>query len=232
MNLFTRYESNDMKNWRTRVNMSLLFSQINSSSSQLSVCRQCVNTLSIDLSVTESAVNQNASINKNSKSSNSRSLRQHTSAKSISFCCLCFCLFWEIDRFIILICRYLSHQFDKILNKILILVIAYIYDLSSFFSHIFCFRIYLFTSIASALNLSISIMICHAVYESVNEFLRNVDRSEERNSRFETKLEEDEEIVLRACLRISIQILSYQRKFIWRLMWLDAHFYFRHSVFM
>ena len=127
------------------------------------------------ISVSESAVNQNASINKNSKSSNSRSLRQHTSAKSISFCCLCFCLFWEIDRFIILICRYLSHQFDKILNKILIFVI--LYSLSSHF--FFCFRIYLFTFIASVLRLSASTMICHDIYASVNESLRNVDRSRE-----------------------------------------------------
>ena len=77
--------------------------------------------------VSKFAINQNASINKNSKNSNSRSLKQYTSAKSISFCCFRFWLFWDINRFIILICKYFSYQFDKILNKILILVIAYIY---------------------------------------------------------------------------------------------------------
>ena len=85
------------------------------------------------------AINQNASINKNSKNSNSRSLKQHTFAKSISFCCICFWLFWEIDRFIILICKYLSHQLDKILNKIFMFVIAYIYFRSSRTSFAFVF---------------------------------------------------------------------------------------------
>ena len=61
-------------------------------------------------SVAISAVNQNAPINKNSKSSNSKNLKQHTFAKSISLCCFCFCSVREIDRFIILICRYLSHR--------------------------------------------------------------------------------------------------------------------------
>ena len=38
------------------------------------------------------AINHDASINKNSKNSNSKNLKQHTFAKSISFCCFCFCL--------------------------------------------------------------------------------------------------------------------------------------------
>ena len=118
-------------------------------------------------------------------------MKQHTSAKSISLCCFCFCSAREIDRFFILICRYLSHQFDKILNKVLILDIY----VSSLFSHIFCFFIYLFMSIVTILRLSASTMICHAIYAAVNEFLRNIDRLEEWNSRFETKLEEDEKIV-------------------------------------
>ena len=85
--------------------MNLSRSQFSSSFSKivvcLFVCRQHV-IFSI------SAINQIASINKNSKSSNSRSLKQHTFAKSISFCC--FCSVRKIDRFIILICRYLSHR--------------------------------------------------------------------------------------------------------------------------
>ena len=110
------------------------------------------------------AINQNASINKNSKSSNSRSLKQHTFAKSISFCCFCFCSAREIDRFIILICKYLSHQFEiKILIKIFILaVFAYIFY---FRLRIFCFRIYFFTFIASALKSSTLIMI-RQIFES------------------------------------------------------------------
>ena len=42
------------------------------------------------------------------------------------------------------------------------------------------------------------------------------------NNRFETKLEKEKKIVLRACLRISIKILSYQRKFSWRLARFEA----------
>ena len=74
--------------------------------------RQCVNILSIDFFFffLEFAINQNASINKDSKNSNSKNLIQHTFAKSISFCCFCFYFAREIDRFIILICRYFSHQ--------------------------------------------------------------------------------------------------------------------------
>ena len=74
--------------------------------------------------------------------------------------------------------------------------------------------------IASVLKLSASTMICHAIYDSINKFLRNVDRSKERDNRFETKFEEEKKIMLRTCLEKSFDwILFYQRKFIWRLMW-------------
>ena len=39
-------------------------------------------------------------------------------------------------------------------------------------------------------------------------------------------------LMLRARLRISLEILSYQRESTWELMWLDAHFYFWHSIFL
>ena len=209
-----------MKSWKTTINVSLSRSQFNSSSSQTSVCL-FVRRQHVILRIF--AVNQNASINKNSKNSNSRSLRQHTFAKSISLCCFCFCFAREIDRFFILICRYLSHQFDKIFDKILnkILNKIFIFDIYVFslFSHIFCFFIYFFMFIVIALKLSASTMICHAIYVAVNEFLRNIDRLKEWNSRFETKLEKNEKIMLRTCLEKSFDwILFYQRKFIWELM--------------
>ena len=155
---------------------------------------------------------------------NSRSLKQHTSAKSISFYCFCFCFAREIDRFFVLICRYLSHQFDKIfdkiLNKILNKILIFDIYVSSLFSHIFCFFIYLFMFIVTVLRLSASIMICHAIYVAINVSLRNIDRLEEWDSRFETKLEEDERIMLRACLEKSFDwVLFYQREFIWELVW-------------
>ena len=166
--------ANDMKRWRTTINVSLLRSQFSSSSSQLSVRRQCVNILFHVSILSKSAVNQDASINKDSKSSNSRSLRQHTSAKSISLCCLCFCFVLRNRSFhhtnlqisfasIQQDSQQDSHSRDRIY-------------LSLLFSHIFFFRIYLFTSIASALTLSTLTMICHDIYISVNESHRNVDR--------------------------------------------------------
>lgn len=75
------------------------------------------------------AANQNRPINKDSKSSNPRSLKQHTPAEPISPCCCCSCPAREIGRFTILICRCLLHPIEiKVLNKVLILVaFAYIY---------------------------------------------------------------------------------------------------------
>ena len=147
--------------WRVEEHESidLLLSQTSSSSSQFFACRQCVNIL---LSVSESTANQNASINKNSKSSNSRSLKQHMLAKSISLCCFCFCSAREIDRFFILICRYLSHQLNKILNKILILVAL---------AHIFCSRSSAFVLLSSHLLLHIY-RICSETFSFNNDLSR------------------------------------------------------------
>ena len=195
---------------------------IHSSFSQTFVCRQHV-IFSIF------AVNQNASINKNSKSSNSRNLKQHTFAKSISLCCFCFCfcfcLFWKIDRFIILICKYLSHQSTKFSIKILIFVIfAYIlFSLS-----LFCFRIYFFTSIASTLKLSTSIMI-RQIFESqsMNFSAMSIDRKNEYSFRDEIWKKRKDNVT--SVSEISIENLFYQREFIWELVWFDAHFYFWFS---
>ena len=130
--------------------------------------------------VSEFAINQNASINKNSKSSNSRNLKQHTFAKSISLCCFCFCFVRKIDRFIILICRYLSHQFDKIFNKILIKIFIFVILYFLFSLFFFCFRIYFFTFIAFVLKLSTSIMF-KQIFESqsTNFFAMSIDRRNE-----------------------------------------------------
>ena len=138
-----------MKRWRTTVNVNLSFSQISSPSSQPSARRRQWS------SVSESAVNQDAPINKNSKSSNSKSLKQHTLAEPISPCC--FCSVRDIGRFTILICRYFRDQgsqqdFQQGSHS------RRIY-LSFFFSHISCFRIYLSTPTASAMEFSASAMV-------------------------------------------------------------------------
>ena len=99
--------ANGTKRWRTTVKVGLSRSQFRPSFSQPSVRRQCVIAL---LSVSESAANQNAPINKDSKSPNPRSLKQHTPAEPISPCCFCSCPTREIGRFHILICRYLRGQ--------------------------------------------------------------------------------------------------------------------------
>ena len=83
-----------------------------------------------------------------------------------------FALFWNIDRFIILICRYLreqdSQQDSHSRRRIY---------LSFFFSHIFCFRIYLFTFIAFVLKLFVSIVI-KLIFESqsTNLFAMSIDK--------------------------------------------------------
>ena len=182
--------------WRVEehVSIDLLLSQNSSSSSQSSARRQW-------FFVSKSAVNQNASINKNSKSSISRSLRQHTLAKSISFCCFYFYFAREIDRSLIQIFKCLLHSIEiKILNKILILVIfAYIYFRSSRTSSAFVF----ISSRLSHLLWNFQLQqwsVTISTFQSMNFFAMSIDQE---NSRFETKLEEDEKIVLRACLRIS-----------------------------
>ena len=76
--------------------MNLSRNQFSSFFSQISVCLfVCCQHVIFRIS----AINQNASINKNSKNSNSRNLKQHTFAKSISFCCFCFCLILKYRSF-------------------------------------------------------------------------------------------------------------------------------------
>ena len=147
-------------------------------------------------SVTIFAVNQNAPINKNSKSSNPRNLKQHTFAKSISFCCFCFLSAREIGRFIILMCRYLREQDSQ----------QDFHSSRRIYLFIFCFRIYFFTSIAFALKLSAPIMI-RQIFESSSMifFAMSIDQKK-WYIRFETKLEKNEEIVLRACLKSRLKV--------------------------
>ena len=173
-------------------------------------------------SATEPAANQNASIIKDSKSSNSRSLNQSTSAKSISFCCFCFCLARKIDRFIILICKYLPHQFDKVLNKILIsIALTYIYLRSS--------RTF------SAFDLSLHVYrICSESFSFNHDLSRYLHFSQWTSSqcrpiggkgyslRDETWRKRGNSVT--SMSEISIEVLFYQREFIWELAWfkLDA----------
>ena len=211
-NEFITYSDTGAMTWKIEKNESInLLSSLNKLVFFAILCHcQCANTL--DLSVLQSAVNQDAPINKNSKSSNSRSLKQHTLAESISLCC--FCSAREIGRFIILICKYLSHRSKSRFSTKF-----------SFSSHISIFlrlRIFCFS------HLSLHVYrICFGISSAnhdqaniwviVDDSLRNADRSGKKNSRFGTKLEREKRIMLRACLRISIEILSYQRKFIWEL---------------
>ena len=135
--------------------------------------------------VSESAVNQNASINENSKNSNLKSLKQHTFAKSISLCCFCFCLvlrnrsFRHINLQISLASIQQDSQQDSHFDC------SRIYFLSSHF--FFCFRLYVSTSIAFATRLSTSIIIHHAfTFQSMNFFAISIDRRNEQSFRNET----------------------------------------------
>ena len=78
-----------MKRWGTTVNVSLLRSQSSPPSPQPSARRQCSQYPAARPPAPEPAANQNAPINKDSKSPNPRSLKQHTPAEPIP---PCFCL--------------------------------------------------------------------------------------------------------------------------------------------
>ena len=174
------------------------------------------NILSNEPFCSEFAVNQDAPINKDSKSSNPRSLRQHTLAKSISLCCFCFCFCF---RFV------LRHRPFRYTNLQISSRTRFSTRFScSQLSHIFF--VFAFAFFASHLSFHVY-RICFGAFSVnhgqtdiwviVGDFFRNADRSKEKDSRFETKFEEEKEIVLRACLKIWVVILSYQREFIWEL---------------
>ena len=123
----------------------------------------------IDLSVSKSAVNQNASISKNSKDSNSKSLRQHTSAKSISLCCFCFCSrnrsFHHTNNQISSRTRF-STRFSFSTSS----HIFFVFALLLLFSHL---SLHLFRICSETFNFNHD---QSRIYVLVNEFLRNVDR--------------------------------------------------------
>ena len=87
-----------------------------------------------------------------------------------------FVWFWDIDRFIILICRYFRDQDSQQDSQQDSHSRRRIY-LFFFFSHIFCFRIYLFTFIAFALNL-FAFVTFRLIFESqsTNFFAMSIDR--------------------------------------------------------
>ena len=126
--------------------------------------------------------------------------------------------FWEIDRFIILICKYLSHRsksrFSTKFSQNSHSRRIYIFF---FFAHIFCFRF--ISSRLSHLLWNFQRQLWSNRYLNHNQWIFSQCRSiEEMNSRFETKFEEEKKIVLRACSERNVdRILFYQRKFIWRL---------------
>ena len=97
---YKRYENNNIITKLKNIDsINLLHDQINSFfSSRFVVVNSSIFCESIFF-VLKSAINQNASINKNSKNSNSKNLKQHTFAKSISFCCFCFCLILKYRSF-------------------------------------------------------------------------------------------------------------------------------------
>ena len=121
-----------------------------------------------------------------------------------------FVLFWNIDRFIILICKYFrdqNFQQDFHFRRIYLFF---------FFSHIFCFRIYFFTFIAFVLKFSTSIMF-KRIFESqsMNFFAMSIDRKNEYSFRNEIWKRRKNNVT--SMFEISIEILFYQRKFIWKL---------------
>ena len=198
-----------MKRWKTTINVSLSRNQLNSFFLQifvdLLVCRQHVIFRIF-------AVNQNASINKNFKNSNSKSLKQHTFAKSISFCCFCFCiLFWNIDRFIILICKYFrdqDFQQDFHFRDFIFSVFALLFLFSNLSFHVcrICFETFCFNDDQTD------------IWITIYEFFNNVDRSRKVNYSLRDEVWRRRENSVTNMFEISIESLFYQRKFISKLV--------------
>ena len=147
-----------------------------------------INILSNEFFCSESAVNQNAPINKNSKNSNSKSLRQYTLAKSISFCCFCFCFCFRF----VLRHRSFRHtnlqissrtKFSTKFSCSQLSHIFFVFVFASFVSHLF-FHVYRICFETFNVNHNQT-----NIWIIVDDFFRNVDRSKKKNSRFETKFE-------------------------------------------
>ena len=207
--------ANGIKRWKTTVNVSLIRSQFSSSSSQSSVRSSKQSTFCQSNLLFQNLQSiRTCRLIKTRKAQirevwdSIRSRNRYRFAASIS--AFAFALFWDIDRFIILICKYLRDQdFQQDSHS------RRIY-LSFFFSHIFCFRIYLFTSIASAMKFSASTLIRQILESSsMNFFAMSTDRRNEYSLRNETWRRRENSVT--SMSGISIGNLSYQRESIWKL---------------
>ena len=92
------------------------------------------------------------------------------------FVVFAFVLFWNINRFIILICKYFREQNSQQNFQQSFHFCRRIY-LFFFFSHIFCFRIYFFTFIAFVLNFFVFVTF-RLIFESqsTNFFAMSIDK--------------------------------------------------------
>ena len=171
---YTRYESNDMNSWRTRIDwvcysvksVRLFHSFLSSSIRQYFVNRFSVQNLQ-SIRTRRLIRIRKAQIREVWNSIRSRNRYRLVAFASVRF--------WDIDRFIILICRYFRDQNSQQNSQQSSHSRDSIYFLSSHF--FFCFRIYLFTSVASALRLSVRTMI-RLIFESqsTNFFATSIDK--------------------------------------------------------
>ena len=138
-----------MKRWRTTVNVGLSRSQLSPPSPQTPACLPACRQHAIPRIP---AANQDAPINKDSKSPNPRSLRQHTLAEPIPPCCFgsCFCFRLVLRH------RPFHHtnlQVSPASIEVKVLILAASAYITCLRLRISCFRIYLSTPTASALGL-------------------------------------------------------------------------------
>ena len=190
MNLLQRYEST----WHEEMKNNSQCESVTQSIQFVVLTVVCTSSMRhIFTLCSKFAVNQNASINKNSKTSNSRSLKQYTFAKSIS---LCFCL---LEKSIDFSYKYSNVFCSRSRSR-------FSFSWSSHIFFVFAFLLFVFAFTSSRLSHLLwdfqlqqrSVTI--STLQSMNLFVMSIDQKE-WNSRFETKLEKDERIVLRACLR-------------------------------
>ena len=160
--------AHDMKKWKTTINVNLSRNQFNSSFSHSSAHRRCVISL---LSVQNLQSIRTRRLTKTRKLQIRKiwsNIRLRNQYRFVFVCSKNRSIFHTNIQMSFAVDRNQSSQQNSHSRNLRI------YSLSSHF--FFCLHIYVFTSIASVLKLSASTMICHDIYVSINEFLRNVDR--------------------------------------------------------
>ena len=214
--------ANDMKRWKTTINVSLSRSQFNSSFSQIFVCLFVVNTSYLEYlqSIKTRRLIKTRKAQIREIWNNIRSRNRY---RLVVFA---FAWFWDIDRFIIRICKYLrdqNSQQDSHSRDFIFFVFALLFLLSHLSFHICRIRFETFCFIDDQTD----------IWVTVNESLRDADRSKKVIYSFRNEVWRRRKNNVTSVPEISIDDLFYQRKFLWKLAWFefDAQFTSNISIY-